>query len=109
MKKDTYRLAGRSASESIVERFLPEFDAQGANRRVGDELWEANELEVEGSEGSVGVADGGWDEATDEMGVIIAGSVFVVSENWPEAAKVVGEHTAAGTSNICERRRHLNR
>ena len=71
--------AGRSAGESVVERLLPELHAQGADGRVRDKLGEADELEVEGAEGGIGILDGRGDEAADEMCIIVTRSVICVS------------------------------
>lgn len=72
MQQDADGFAGGTAGESVVDGLLPELHAQGPDRGVGDEFGEADELEIEGSEGGVCVLDGGGDEAADEMGVIVA-------------------------------------
>lgn len=72
MQEDADGLAGGTAREGLVEGVLPELHAQGPNRGVRDELGEADELQVEGAEGGVGVLDGVGDEAADEVRIVVA-------------------------------------
>jgi hypothetical protein len=80
VEEDADGLARRAPGEGVVDGFLPELGAQRADGRVGDELGEADEFEVEGAEGGVGVLRWGGDEAADEVRVVVACSMFVSVE-----------------------------
>lgn len=79
MQEDAYGLAGRGAGERLVQGLLPELYAQGADGGGGDDVGEADELEVEGAEGGVRVLDRGRDEAPQQVRVVVAGPFKGVS------------------------------
>lgn len=72
VEKDAYRFARRTACKGVVDGLLPELEAQGANRRVRDELGEPDQLEVQRAQGGVGISNGPRDESTDEVRIIVA-------------------------------------
>ena len=65
-------LAWRVAGEDAVHGFTPEGHAHACDGRVGDGFGEAGEFEIQGTEGTVGVPGGGWDELAEEVGFIVA-------------------------------------
>ncbi len=71
-EEDAYRLPRRLAGKCVVDRVLPELDAQLADHGVRDRLWETHQLEVQVTEGVIGTSNPFRDELPDQIRVIIA-------------------------------------
>lgn len=67
MQENGDGLLGRIASKGLVDGIAPELHAHEAYRGVRDGLGESGELEVEGSQGVVGILGGSRDELAQEV------------------------------------------
>lgn len=65
VKEEADWLGGRRAGEGLVDRLAPELHAQLAYDRVRDDFGEADEFEVEGTQGEVRILGPGREQPVD--------------------------------------------